>query len=183
MASCLVLCGVACNDKTTSKPSDAGAPLPRPIACGSGTCAVTAGDVKWGGQACCLDPKAAACGVKSDNPTITDANGNPIALTDVLVSLMDADGGAFIVNTHPKIPCLPKSTPGTKTAKCPAQSFDGMSTSSSSDDAGAGSLQVDGCCGPDGMCGFLDNITGFGCVKVSQSVIGQALGLHDKSCD
>ncbi len=178
-----LLCGLGCggDKKSTGGTADAGVAA-KPVACGSKQCTVTADDAMWGGQACCLDTPSGACGIKADSPMVSDVNGNQIPLSAALKSLMEADGGSLIVNTHPKIPCLPKNTPGTKSAKCPAESLDGKMVNAG-EDAGADSYVVQGCCGPDGMCGFIDDTTGFGCVKTSQSLVGQVLGLKDKACD
>jgi hypothetical protein len=59
----------------------------------------------------------------------------------------------------------------------------GVEDSGTSMSPGPSAFEVVGCCRPDGMCGYLDDQTGFGCVKISQSLLGQVFGRADQPCE
>jgi hypothetical protein len=52
------------------------------------------------------------------------------------------------------VDCFPLNAPGAADTTCPAVDIAGLVT-------------LNGCCGPDGMCGALDTYVGLGCAAVA----------------
>jgi hypothetical protein len=156
------------------------------VSCGTATCTVGEADVAWGAEACCVDAAASLCGVKSDKPVVMNPDGGVVSVGQALIELLSVAGDAGIVNTMPTLACVQKDAPGKRTADCPSETID--LTAAAGGDAGAedaGPAQtytVPGCCRDDGQCGYEDQATGLGCVKISQSFLGQVLGRADQSC-
>lgn len=171
-------------------PKDAGLPgnIAATLACGDLECSATTSDARWGAEPCCLSDAddADACGLKADDPQFAYAG----MITPVSEVLMDAkERGEPITNTHPVIECLMRNQPGVIDEGCPTERFlaptadGGMAVST--DDGGVEDMgyKVLGCCRPDGRCGYVDPATDFGCVLISKSLVGQALGRSDRTCD
>jgi hypothetical protein len=153
--------------------------------CGTATCTVSDLDKMWGAEACCVDEAKGTCGVKADHPVVPGPDGGVIPVGSALAMLAALRADAGVVNNMPTIPCLPKNAPGAPNAKCPSETFNlSAAVDAGGEDAGAPALYViKGCCRPDGMCGYVDDNAGLGCVKISQSLLGQVLGRKDQSCN
>lgn len=177
------LCLTGCFDERSGV-TDAGAADSGPdddfalrITCGETTCGATSSDVGWGAEPCCLRDGAQPCGLRSDQPLLSYA-GMQIPVSSILERA--AQDGQDIANTHPTIDCMPRDQPGNPDAQCPSAP---LQLPGGPDAGPAPSYEVAGCCRPDGLCGYLDPTTDFGCVRISYSLLGKALGQPDSVCE
>jgi len=166
---------------------------PGEVACGDAVC-VAGADADWGGMACCVDAGQSLCGIESEEPFF-NINGMIVTVADAFKFVVDFAGmggdGGITLNTDPMLSCQPKDQPGDLTEECPAVNFltgpiAGSDMVLDLSDAG---IEVDvdflGCCRPDGMCGYADDAdggTGFGCIKISDSLVGTIQGTEDIAC-
>ena len=169
---------------------------PGEVACGDAVC-VAGADADWGGMACCVDAEQSLCGIQADDPFF-DINGMIITVAEFFNFVVDRAGmggdGGVSLNTNPMISCQAKNQPGELSPECPAVNFlTGPIAGSEmildlrdlSDDAGIEPIDFLGCCRPDGMCGYADDAdggTGFGCIKISDSLVGTIQGTEDITC-
>jgi len=174
---------------------DAGADnISATVTCGDTRCSATTTDARWGGEPCCLEPQTedgSPCGLQADEPRVSYA-GVVVPVSDIL---QDAkDNGEPIVTTETRVACQPRNQPGVPDERCPTEIIGDavVDAGSGAGDASVASVDagmptmpyvVTGCCRPDGMCGFIDPATDFGCVLISMSLVGQAFGRDDQSCE
>lgn len=177
-------------------------PDPKMITCGSTECRASSEEVKWGAEPCCVEGGDEVCGLESDSPSviIPDLLGTGemiIPVTDVvamLAGMAGADAGPVVPgNPEPVVNCMPKGQPGDPSLDCPGADLPamGMMGAAPAPDLDAGApvdsgmammAAFEGCCRPDGYCGYLDTNTGFGCVKRTESIIGMINGDEDITC-
>lgn len=167
------------------------------VQCGDARCRATESDARWGAEPCCTGVDDSECGLRAPQPRVSYA-GTEILVSTILEQAR-ADGQE-IANTAPQIECMPRDQAGAYDARCadatvalpggPAPIVvDAGSADAGSADAGVptpgapSSFEVTACCRPDGYCGYLDPTTDFGCVRITQSLVGMALGHPDVRCD
>jgi len=180
---------------------DSPPPQGKTIECGGNECEATAEEVKWGADPCCLPDDV--CGLESDYPSviIPDLLGTGemiIPVSELIAMFAGGDAGVDTGGTtEPVVNCMPKDQEGDPSVDCPGADLqmgaggmlpDGLPGGGMDEDAGMsmtdGGMMAafEGCCRPDGFCGYLDTNTGFGCVKITESIIGMVNGAEDVTC-
>lgn len=159
------------------------------VMCGDAVCSSTTTDARWGAEPCCLEEPAqdgSPCGLEADDPHVSYA-GVEVPISDILKDAQD--NGEAIVNIDAVVECQARNQPGAPDDRCPTAMIGGGAADAglgdASVDAGMASMpyEVIGCCRPDGMCGYIDPTTDFGCVLISKSIVGQAFGSDDQPCE
>lgn len=199
MMMTMLAMAVGCGDGDTGEAAggDGDSSSAVTMACGDNTCEASKSEQAWGASPCCLPNDE--CGLEADDPIIVLDPLPSTSVADALqLATMDTgmepdpaapDLASMIKEFNPTVSCMARDQDGELDDACP--SLDPGAALADADagvDTGAAAdmgfdLTVDGCCRPDGFCGYIDNTdTIGGCVKISESLIGKIFGSDDVQC-